>query len=127
MCLCLSLILSFNYFSSITIRSFVSIDRFWAVCYPISYLGRKRLTKTLFVLFSWVLPITTTVLVGITWKSRNEYENSINSCFAAKLIGFNYDMLVVWYTCANFLLIILLYGKILHTVHKQVSYLNLGK
>ena len=105
--------------ATLSLRVVVTLNRFWAVCFPISYRKRKKITRAVVLIMSWIFPIFSTIFLIVQWKPK-ENSDQIN-CHITKFVNFNMTIFVSCYASFHLLLIVLLYTIILRTIHKHVS------
>lgn len=99
----------------------VSIDRCWAVCYPVTYhVSGTKITKTIIV-FCWFFGIFFGFLPSMGWNS-NKFEHK---CDLRAVADFNYLLIIcVAVAFMSTLSIIVLYLLIYNAVRKQVRNKN---
>lgn len=115
--------LIFNVFFAITIGLVVAmaIDRYWAVCHPISYHNSCSFGFQKWAVFTCVLAGLLPIIIGsipqLSWKNEN-----ITSCRIVEILSYGLLTYVSCYIFGAAFIIIILYGCIYRSVSKNVSY-----
>jgi hypothetical protein len=96
----------------------VSIDRYWAICDPVSYHVRTNRVTKIIIFFCWVLGGITGFLPYFGWNSGMSAER----CDLRTIADFNYLLFVcVMIGFVATLVILVLYLLIYRAILKQVS------
>lgn len=117
-CLYLTSFVICIYAASLSSLSAVSFDRFWAICYPISYRNKNnpRLTKA--IIFGWwILPFTVGTLPIFGWNGEKDYKYV---CIVTTVMEHDFIFLCCFFTCLGCLWMILLYCFIYCKLVRQV-------
>lgn len=117
-CVYLLSILIGVYSTSIFSLIAVSVDRYWAICHPVSYRNSKgtRLTKCI-TASCWIIGMIFGSLPAIGWKNKDFDGN----CYATSIADFSFLLASCIINCSATLGIIGLYGFIFSAINKQVS------
>jgi hypothetical protein len=100
----------------------VSVDRFWAVCYPVTYHVKSTSSTKIIIIFCWIFGILFGFLPVFGWNSGH----FDNKCDLRVIADFNYLLVVcVAIAFTSTVIIIVLYALIYRAVLKQVGR-NLG-
>lgn len=118
-CLSLSTFVVFACTATLTSRTTVSVDRLWAIRFPISYRKRKDRTATLLMFSSWILP---TIFGAFMLFGRHGIENFNGKCSIKALMNFEVTIFALATFCFNLLTMIVLYIFITVVIHQQVNY-----
>jgi ABC-type multidrug transport system permease subunit len=96
----------------------VSVDRFWAVCYPVTYHVKSTSSTKIIIIFCWIFGILFGFLPVFGWNS-GQFDNK---CDLRVIADFNYLLVVcVAIAFTSTVIIIVLYALIYRAVLKQVS------
>lgn len=122
-CLCLTSFAIFVYGASLSSLSAVSFDRFWAICYPISYRNRNNPSVTRKIIWCWwMFPFLIGILPVLGWNGEKSYtRDGDNKCSLSYVLHFNYIFLCCFFACLGCLGMILLYFLIYCKLVRQVG------
>lgn len=96
----------------------VSIDRYWAVCDPVTYHVRTERVTKLIILMCWIMGIIVGFMLSFGWNSGN----SAYRCDLRTIVDFNYLYFVCFAIAfPSTLIILVLYFLIYRAILKQVS------
>lgn len=97
----------------------ISIDRFWAICYPVHYRNHnKRAVNVAIIGFSWIFGI---LLGSMTWIERYPEENYGGSCTFSNIITTRATFIVSSVTSITCLLMVFIYFFIFRKIRQMVS------
>lgn len=96
----------------------VSFDRFWAICFPISYHNKNTpfVTKTI-IIISWIFPFAVGSLPIFDAQGRNRFQDK---CIVTTILNSNVIIACTFFTCLGCLLMMILYSFIYCRIKKQV-------
>lgn len=118
MCLTLYSVFMVFYKASMFSILAVSIDRFWAICYPISYHVKSAAPTRNIILACWIVALIDGLLPLFGWNS-GEFDNQ---CDIRVVLDLNYLL----YACVPLCLLATVVIVVLHilvylTIRKQVN------
>lgn len=95
----------------------LSVDRYWAICHPMSYFVVKNAGFKKWIIVSCVaLGVVLGSLPALGWSN-----SSIYSCYVVDVLSFGFMFLCCLWTLGSTLLIIILYGLIYKEISEHVS------
>lgn len=94
----------------------VSIDRFWAVCYPMTYHVKNASIAKMSVAVCWVLGIFLGFLPAFGWNSKEFH----NKCDLRVVADFNFLLFICVIDFLSTITIIVLHTLIYRAILKQV-------
>lgn len=107
-----------NYGLSMGSLVMLSLDRFWAINYPISYFGRDSRTMTLILALSWIPHVVVGLLPLLGWNRIEKHESlcKMTEVFDSKMIYLcNFQIVLHWF------ILIIVNSLTFVAIKKQVS------
>lgn len=116
-CLHLTSLVVFAYTASQISLVMLTVDRFWAICFPVQYHNRKNETLPLLILSSWSVPLVFWLLPLTGWNGKDVYEGR---CIATAILD---SRLLTLSTVALYVIciaMILMYTAVYMAIARQV-------